>query len=202
MKPVASLLVLLLILAVAPAGAADGGACPPCGEWQLDVAASDSADAAIDAAMARYKPPRPKRYRPHYGDIASETEAEFQASLDERQGPRERERLRKELAALVASPERFTLTQDGGDVVIEPAGGYRRRVSPGQPHARVDELGTARIEARWRGNTLTISEEYRRRTENREVYALDARKGLLKVTRSVRRPGLPAVVVHSTYRRP
>jgi len=176
-------------------------ACKPCGSWQLDASASEAVEPAVDAALAKYKPPKPRRYRAHYGDIASETEAEFQASLDERPGPGDRKRLRDILLKQLASPAELALRQDGEDIVIEPTGGYRRRVTPGEPHARVDELGTAEIVTSWRGASLTITETYQqRKTQNREVYALDAAKGLLQVTRTLNRPGLPAVVVRSTYR--
>jgi len=200
MRLVASVIALLLPLAAL--GAATPLDCRPCGQWQLDASASEAAGPAIDAAMARYKPPRPRRFRSNSGDVALDTEAEFQASLEERHGPAERRRLRADLESLLSSPARLSLRLEGKDVLIEAEGGSRRRVTPGEPHARVDELGTAEISSSLRGTTLTVREEYRRKTENREVYALDAGKGLLQVTRTVRRPGLPAVVVRSTYHKP
>lgn len=193
-------LVALMLMPAAVLAKDSPPECRPCGDWQLDAAASEAAEPAVDAALARYKPPKPRRFRPRYGDVASETEAEFQASLDERFGPADRRELREELLKQLASPERFSLRQDGEDIVVLPEGGYRRRVTPGEPHARVDSLGTAEIEATLRGPTLTIAETYKRRTQNREVYAVDSAGAVLKVTRSVRRPGLPEVVVHATYR--
>jgi hypothetical protein len=200
MKRIPSAIALLLLVPLAALARSAPPACQPCGTWHIDEAASEPVAPAVDAALAKYKPPRVKRFRGHYGDIASETEAEFNNSLEERFGPRDREKLRDELMRALATPAQFTLRQDATDVLIEPADGYRRRVTPGEPHARVDSVGTAEIAATLRGPTLTISEKYQRKTENREVYALDAGKGLLRVTRSIRRPGLPTVVVHSTYR--
>ncbi len=200
MKSVKSGIALLLLLPLAALARTAPPACKPCGSWQIDGATSEAVEPALDAALAKYKPPKPKRFRGHYGDVASETEAEFNNSLEERFGPRDRTKLREDLLRQLAAPAQFSLRQDGDDIVIEPAGGYRRRVTPGEPHARVDELGTAEIVTTWRGAQLTITEKYReRKTENREVYSLDAAKGLLLVTRSVTRPGLPTVVVHTTY---
>ena len=199
MKRVPSAIALLLLLPLAALARSAPPACQPCGTWQIDPSASEAVEPAVDAALEKYKPPRMKRFRGNYGDIASETEAEFNNSLTERFGPRDREKLRDELLRALATPAQLTLRQDGDDVLIEPAEGYRRRVTPGEPHARVDSVGTAEIAATLRGATLTISEKYQRKTENREIYALDAAKGLLRVTRSVRRPGLPTIVVHSTY---
>ena len=199
MKLVCSGIALLLLLPLTAVARTETVECKPCGTWQMDGAASEAVAPAVDAALAKYKPPKMKRYRAIRGDIASETEAEFQASLDERPGPADRGKLREDLLRQLDTPAQFTLRLEGDEVVIEPQGGYRRRVTPGEPHARVDELGTARIVSAWRGGSLTITETYRRKTQNREVYALDPAGARLQVTRSVTRPGLPTVVVHSTY---
>ena len=173
--------------------------CQPCGAWQLDPASSDSAEPALDAALAKYKPPRPRRIRGMYGDVRSETEAEFENSLIERPGPVDRQQLRDNLLKLLSAPAELRLRQDGEDIVIESASGITRRVTPGEPHARVDLLGTAQIVSQLRGDTLSITETYGRKLKNREVYVLDAGKGRLRVTRTVTRPGLKDVTVKSTY---
>ena len=172
--------------------------CKPCGEWKLDPAASTDVAATLESALATYKPPRPRRMRASPGDIAGESEAEFLDSLDRMPGPEDRPQLRVELLRLLQPPPLLTVRQDRNDIVIEAEGGPTRRVTPGEPHARVDALGTARIESRWRSGALAIEESYRRRTSNRETYALDA-PGRLKVTRSVTRPGLSTVTVQSSY---
>ena len=175
--------------------------CPPCGSWELDVAASQPADAAIESAMLKYKEPKIPRRRAPRGDLVAETEAEFENSLDERPGPARRNNLREELLKLLQSPATLRLRQDRDDIVIEAQGGPTRRVTPGEPHDRVDARGTARIVSNWRKPaTLTVAETYSRKTSNRETYALDARSGSLLVTRTVERVGLPDVIVHSSYR--
>lgn len=190
---------LILSLAfAATAGAATTPSCKPCGAWQLDAAASDDVDRALDRSFAEYKPPRLKRMRAPRGDIEAETAAEFEYQLDRMPGPEDRPQLRAEVARLVASPKTLRLSEERSDIVIEAVGGPTRRVSPGEPHARVDSLGTARIKSRWRSGALTIEEDYRRGTVNRETYTVD-NAGRLKVTRSVSRPGLPTVTVHSVY---
>ena len=177
--------------------------CKPCGEWTLDAAATESAAPIIDAALSRYKPPRRRRISAPRDDIAAQTAAEFEASLDEPVpgGPGSRNRLRENLARLLEPPGSLRLRQDGDDIVIEARNGATRRVTPGEPHARVDELGTAEIVSQWRGGGLTVTESYRRKVFNRETYVVDA-QGRLLVTRTISRTGLPPVVVHSTYEAP
>jgi hypothetical protein len=188
-----------LLLASAHAAGATPAPCRPCGEWQLDPAASDAVAPAIDAAMARYKAPRRRRIRAPRDDIDAQTQAEFEASLDEPVpgGPGSRNRLRENLQNLLDPPASLRVRQEGGDVVIE-APGETRRVTPGEPHSRVDSLGTARIVSEWRRGGLTVTESYRRRTSNREIYALDA-QGRLVVTRTISRPGLPSITLRSSY---
>jgi hypothetical protein len=132
------------------------------------------------------------------GDIDAEAAAEFEYQLDRMAGPEDSPQLRAEVTRLLVAPATLRLREERSDIVIEAAGGPTRRLSPGEPHARVDSLGTARITSRWRSGALTIEEDYRRRTVNRESYAVDG-SGKLKVTRSVTRPGLPTVTVHSVY---
>jgi hypothetical protein len=199
MKLVLSAIALSLLLPLTALARTTIPPCKPCGAWQLDVASSQDGQSVLDAAMAKFKPPKMRRMRAMRGDIAAETEAEFANSLIERPGPDFRKHLRDDLLKLVRSPESLQLRQEGEDVVIEAAGGGTRRVTPGEPHARVDELGTAEIVSKWQGASLSITESYMRKTRNREVYTLDAAKGRLLVTRTVQRPGLPDVVVHSTY---
>jgi hypothetical protein len=196
-------LALPLLITLVWAGAAHSAkapppACKPCGAWELDPANSEPVDPAIDAALARYKPPRPRRLRASPGDIVGETEAEFEASLDRMPGMMDRSQLRDELKRLLQTPESLDLRQEGGDVVIEAKGSPKRRITPGEPHARVDARGTAEISSRWRSGALNVNETYTRKSANREVYLLEA--GQLRVTRTVTRPGLPDVVVRSTYK--
>lgn len=175
--------------------------CKPCGSWELDVAASQPAEAAIETAMLKYKEPKMPRRRAPRGDLIAEAEAEFENSLDIRPGPARRANLREELLRLLQSPTTLNLRQDGDDIVIEAQDGPTRRVTPGEPHDRVDARGTAHIVSTWRKPAaLTVAETYSRKTSNREIYALDARTGNLLVTRTVERVGLPDVVVHSSYR--
>lgn len=191
-------LILSLAFAAAASAATSPPPCKPCGNWQLDAAASDDVERALDRSFAEYKPPRMKRMRAPRGDIEAEAAAEFEYQLDRMPGPEDRPQLRAEVTRLVAHPQTLRLSEDRSDIVIEAAGGPTRRVSPGEPHARVDSIGTARITSRWRSGALTIEEDYRRKTVNRETYAVDG-TGRLKVTRSITRPGLPTVTVHSVY---
>jgi hypothetical protein len=193
------LVLCALLWGTVPAAAAPARVqpCAPCGQWQLDPSASEPVQPAIDAALSRYKEPRRRPVRAPRGDIVAETQAEFENSLDEPvAGPGRRTRLREELARLLRAPDALELSSTGADVLIQGGGGARR-FTPGEPHARVDGRGTARISAQWRGKTLSIAETYDRRTSNREVYAIEG--NTLVVTRTIERQGLPDVTVRSVY---
>ena len=170
--------------------------CPPCGEWMLDAAGSDDAEAAIETALQGYKPPRMRRPRFTPGDIESESAAELESSLFLPPGAR-RQELRDELGRLGRIPLAVTLRQENGDIVIDQGPNDRRRFTPGEPHSRVDSRGTARIVAKMDGGALSVSEQYDGKTENRESYRAEA--GMLTVTRVIERRGLPKVTVHSRY---
>jgi hypothetical protein len=199
MSPVRRSFLLLaagLSLSSLGAAATTPPACPPCGAWRLE--SSDDATAAVDAAMAKYKPRKPRMMRVPTGDIAAESEAEFHNSLEMPQ-PGYREELRAGLLKLATSPAELKVRLDGEDVVVEAAGGPTRRVTPGEPHARVDSMGTAEIASKWRRDGLLVTETYTGKTNNREAYVVDAAHASLTVTRTFERRGLPDVVVHSHY---
>lgn len=194
----AALLCLLspAVFRIATAAPTPSVTCPPCGAWTLDW--GGNADAAVDAALSRYEPPHPKRGFVPYGDIAAETEHEFQSSLD-RPPPGHRDELRNNLLALTRAPDSLVLKLEGTAVVIEASPGGTRRVHPGEPHSRVDSLGTARINSRWRKGGLVVTESYDRRTSNSVTYAVDAARGRLTVTRVIQRRGLPDLTVRAEY---
>ena len=74
-------------------------------------------------------------------------------------------------------------------------------ITPGEHSSRVDRYGTARIESRWRGAQLAVSEKYDRRNQQETTYSTGS-DGALRVTQVIARPGLPRITVRSVYRKP
>jgi hypothetical protein len=173
-----------------------------CGDWRLDVAASDSPEQQLDAAFRQFKEPKVRQPRfPSTDDL----EALRRAADEEALGPilnRPRSaELREELERALRQPGSLAFTAAGADIRITTDGQSLRGVTPGEHSTRVDRYGTARIESRWRGPLLAISEKYDRRNQQETTYAVGS-DGALRVVRVIARPGLPRVTVRSVYRRP
>jgi hypothetical protein len=186
------------VLAASPVGCAS-----LCGEWRLDAAASDAPDHALDAAFVNFKDPRPHHMRVPRGDdsvgVMSQTadEATLGPQIDR---PR-RQELRDELQGMLRQPQQLRLAARENDVLISADGRSPQSLTPGEPHARVDRYGTAKINVRWRGPLLAISESYDRRNQQETTYSLRPADGTLQVLQVITRPGLPRITVRSVYRR-
>lgn len=194
---------LFSMLAVSVARAAAPPACASlCGEWRLDPAASDRPDQVLDTALQQYKEPRERRPSRVFSD---NIEALGKAADEEALGPildrpRSRE-LREELRRTLRQPGSLKVTGDSDDIRIAGDDSSQFSITPGEQHTRVDLYGTARIEARWRGSQLALSEKYDRRNRQETTYAV-AGDGALHVSQVISRRGLPQVTVRSVYRRP
>lgn len=194
---------LMAILAAPAAMAAVPTGCASlCGEWRLDPGASDTLDRALDTAFLKFKDPRPRHMRAPTGDDLNSL---GQAADEEILGPMvdrpRRKELREEVETMLHQPRQLRLAARNNDVLIAADGQTAQSLTPGEPHARVDRYGTARINVRWRGAALEISEKYDRRNQQEMTYALHNADGSLQVVQVISRPGLPRITVHSVYRR-
>jgi hypothetical protein len=193
----------LLALTVGLAQAATPTACASlCGEWRLDSAASDTPQQLLDAALQKYNEPTERHSSRSIGD---NIESISKAADEEALGPiltrpRSKE-LREELRRALQQPRALQISADAEDIRLTSDGNSRQAYTPGERHTRVDSYGTARIEARWLGSQLAISERYDRRNQQETAYAL-GRDGALRVTQVLKRSGLPRITVRSIYRRP
>ncbi|HXC58082.1 MAG TPA: hypothetical protein VN645_02130, partial [Steroidobacteraceae bacterium] len=164
---------LMAILATPATAAAITGCASLCGEWRLDPVASDAPDHALDAAFAKFKDPRPRHMRAPAGDDLNSL---GQAADEEILGPMvdrpRRKELREELQSMLSQPQQLRLAARDNDVLIAADGHTAQSLTPGEPHARVDRYGTARISVRWRGSQLEISEKYDRRNQQERTYGL------------------------------
>lgn len=170
-------LALMLVMALpVSAGEAPPGCAWLCGDWALDAARSDPAEAFIDDAMKGYDEPRPGDRRPTG------------------------EQMRADLRTLLVPPPAITLAEQGEAIIIR-AGQVSRTLSVAHSQERTDEAGTAEIRTSWRSDdSLQVSESYDRRRNHTENYALQ-RDGTLVITREVERPGVKRLRARSVYRR-
>lgn len=135
--------VLLLMLAQpAWSGEAPPGCAWLCGDWVLDVAASEVPEPVVDAAL--------EKFRQH--DI--------------------KEQVRAQLLAALRPPAALVLGEQGKQVLIRWDDSPDRRVFPGEPHSRVDAQGTAKIRGDWKKDALVVNESYGSKREQTETYAL------------------------------
>lgn len=201
MKQLAAIALLFpLILGVARAATPVCGSL--CGDWRLDAAASDQPQQLLDAAFQQFK--EPKVRRPHIPNTDN-IEALGKAADEQALGPildrpRSHE-LREELQRVIQQPRSLGITADQDDIRIAGDGSARQSVTPGERSARVDSYGSARIDTRWRGAQLAVSEKYDRRNQQETTYVVGA-DGALRVQQVIARPGLPRITVRSVYRRP
>jgi hypothetical protein len=192
------LLCLLAGVATPVALAADCGAL--CGRWRLDPAASDPVEARLDAALAAYRESRQREDNSKPYSLQGAAEQELRESLGPINERPDRDQLRTQLLAVLVPPETLQITLAGQEILIGADDRYVRRYSPGEPHARVDAFGTARIKSTLTQGKLTITERYDRKREYVEAYAVASAGGTLVVTRTITRPGLKPVVLRSVYR--
>jgi hypothetical protein len=188
-------------------GLAQAGTTPPacaslCGEWRLDTAASDKPEQLLDAAFLQFKEPKVRR---HHIPNTDNLDALGKAADEEALGPildrpRSKE-LREELQRALQQPQGLKFSAEAEDIRISGDGTSPRSVTPGEHSSRVDLYGTARIDSRWRGAQLAVSEKYDRRNQQETTYVV-GNDGALRVAQVIGRPGLPRVTVRSVYRRP
>jgi hypothetical protein len=202
MKRVAAIALFIpLALGIARAGT-PAGCGSLCGEWRLDATASDSSEQLLDSAFQQFKEPKVRRPQiPSTDNIdALGKAADEQALGPILDRPRSRE-LREELRQVIQQPRSLTISADADDIRVAGDGAARQSVTPGERSTRVDRYGSARIDARWRGALLAVSEKYDRRNQQETTYTLGS-DGALRVQQVIARSGLPRMTLRSVYRRP
>ena len=196
----------MLLLASGPVlGAAAGGpACGVlCGEWHLDAAASDSRKQVLDTAFEKFKDPKPRQRPPPPppdADVAVVGAILDEESLRPTLTRLPRDELRDELQQLMRQPASLTLTASGKNIRVASSTGPGDRLTPGEPHTRVDRYGTARISTSWKGPKLVVVEKYDRKNVQETTFSLRSNDGALEVLQVITRSGLPKVSFRSVYR--
>jgi hypothetical protein len=197
------LLAVLLTFNLPAAGGAPLDCRPLCGNWQLDPAASDPLEPALDAAFAKFKQPVPKQAkRGEPGNMESMTRAADEAGLGPIYDRPQREDLREVLMRTLSPPQVLELAANGADLLVAVDGRKPLRLTPGAPHSRVDAEGTAQISVDWRKDQLTVTERYDRKRQYTRHLALRPSDGVMVLTQQITRSGVPALTLRSIYRRP
>ncbi|MEO7775697.1 MAG: hypothetical protein ABIT36_11985 [Steroidobacteraceae bacterium] len=161
------------------------------GNWKLEPSASDDPQAKLVEAIATRKKPRRPRREPAIDEVFIPDEP-----VDPR---RETEIWQNELA----TPPQLSINASGSDIRIGANERDLRSFSPGQPYARVDTRGTAKISSSWKSGSFEVRERYQRydRGGSRtETYALD-KTGRLVFTRVVQMPMFGSITIRSVYSR-
>lgn len=196
------LLAVLLTWGLPVAATTLPGCNPLCGRWQLDPAVSDPLEPALDAAFARFKEPRAKHMpEGRAGDIDSMSRAADEAELGPIYERPLRADLREVLVRTLTPPGTLELSSAASDILVATDGRKPLRLTPGEPHARVDSEGTAKISVEWRKEQLTVTERYDHRRQYSRNLALRRSDGAMVLTQQISRPGLPTLILHSIYRR-
>jgi hypothetical protein len=197
------LLAVLLTFGLPATGGAPPDCGPLCGKWQLDTAASDALEPALDAAFAHFTEPRPRHMREGSpGNLDSMNKAADEAAL----GPfYERPHgvdLRKELTRTLTPPGSLELSAADGAILVAIDGHKPLSLTPGEPHSRTDVYGTAEIDVEMRKEQLTVTERYDRKRQYTRHLALRREDGAMVLTQQITRQGVPALTLRSIYRRP
>lgn len=197
----ALLTALLLVSLPAWSASAPPGCAWLCGQWVLEPERSDSVTAVLDAALASYKEPKPRRGRmPPANDPLRSVQIEAEESIGPIFDRPYKDELHAELLALMKPPARLSISEKDNEVILQGTGPLQRRLTAGRSHSRVDSLGTATIRVSWKADALVISERYDRKRNQVETFAL-RKDGRLLVTQEVQRPGTKPIKVRTFYRR-
>jgi hypothetical protein len=186
MKRISGVLLLLVALPVWATEMPPGCAWL-CGSWAFDAARSDTSEAVVEAALEKFKETSGSRRSPPAGGALYS-------------GPQTRAEFRTQLLAEIAPPASLVLGERENEILVRIGDSFDRRIFPGEPHSRVDSLGTAKIRAEWKKDALVIDERYSGKHGQTETYALQP-DGSLQLTRVFERAGIKPMRQRLYYRR-
>jgi len=193
---------LLLTLWVLPlhAGDAPSGCAWLCGNWILDAGRSESAAAPVDAALQKFKEPKPRRPPRRFPEGPAGVEEPDDFSPPPPPEPPGKASLRSQLLGELTASASLVVGQEDSAILIRAADGQERRIYPGRPHSLTNAGGTTTIKTSWKNNELVVREDRGGRRKFTETFALLA-DGALQMSRILERPGLKALHVRAVYRR-
>jgi hypothetical protein len=109
--------------------------------------------------------------------------------------------LRAHLRLVLAAPRALSIDVTPDSVRLAPDDVPASDYPAGDAFTRMDEYGTARIDAKWSGNIFILRARYQNHATLTESYAADGRAGTLTVTRNLTDPVAGKLAVRAVYRR-
>jgi len=200
------------------------------GHWQLDKTASDLVDTKVSAAIAQWQAKLRKRYgdtvpgnppaaagasggrggrRGGGGsgdqDGSGSGQGDYQYSGEDFDafrplGPDFAE-VRRRLILVLTPPDSIKFDTGSDFVRIAPDSVPPRDYHTDEEFSRIDEYGTAKIDAGWSGDAFELQARYSSHASLIEHYAVDARTDTLTVTYHLRDPMVGKIDLNSVYHR-
>jgi len=109
--------------------------------------------------------------------------------------------VRSRLILVLTPPDSFKFDTGSDLVRIAPDGVPPRDYHTDEEFSRIDEYGTARIDAGWAGDAFELQARYSSHASLIEHYAVDARTDTLTVTYHLRDPMVGKIDLNSVYHR-
>jgi hypothetical protein len=194
------------------------------GHWQLDRAASDLVDTKVSAAISVWE----AQWRKHSADVAVDNGG-ADGSRGGRRGGRggrggaqgsgsgadypgeefdafkplgpDFAETRRRLVQVLTPPVRLQFETGSDFVRITADGVPPRDYHPDEELSRIDEYGTAKIDAGWSGNAFELQARYLSHANLIEHYEVDPRTDTLTVTYHLRDPMVGKIDLSSVYHR-
>jgi hypothetical protein len=199
------------------------------GHWQLDKSASDLVDTKVSTAIAAWQAKLRKRsgypdagnagnagggYGGHGGHHGGPGGGAQGGSSVDQSGDTSGEEfdmlrplapdfaeVRRRLVQVLTPPDRVRFDTGTEFVRITPDRVPPRDYRTDEEFSRIDEYGTARIDAGWSGDVFELRARYSSHATLIEHYAVDARTDTLTVTYHLNDPMVGKIEVSSAYHR-
>jgi hypothetical protein len=194
------------------------------GHWRLDKSASDLVDSKVDAAVSAWAEKMRKRSPyadngaaaasgygrgAHHGGNTGDSDVDPNgdyASVGEefdmlRPVAPDYEGVHRRLVQVLTPPAVLKLETAPDYVRIAPDNMPARDYHTDEELSRIDEYGTARIDAGWNGNEFELKARYYGGANLVELFEVDARTDTLRVTYHLRDPNVGKIEVNSIYHR-
>jgi hypothetical protein len=196
------------------------------GHWRLDRSASDLVETKVNAAVSAWEATLRKRhgdravdngggggYGSHRGGHGGAgSGAQGGAGMDQGDysgeeydllrplGP-DFPQVRRRLVGVLTPPDTLQFDTGSDYVRIAPDSVPPRDYHTDEEFSRIDEYGTARINAGWSGDAFELTARYSSRAILVEHYEVDARTDTLTVTDHLHDPMVGKIEIRSVYHR-
>jgi hypothetical protein len=212
---------LILVLASACASTSPTAPANPLvvGAWTLDKAASDLVDTKVDAAVSAWAE-KVRKHSPYADNGAAAAAGYGRGAQSANDGDKngdyaavgeefdmlrpvapDYEGVHRRLVQVLTPPGVLKFETAPDYVRIAPDNVPARDYHTDEEISRIDEYGTARIDAGWNGNEFELKARYYGGANLVELYEVDPHTDTLRVTYHLRDPQVGKIDVNSVYHR-